>query len=114
MAYYLKNSESLKESFVRMGEEEVDKALLFMEKKKQAVAIHKVRTTCKKVRALARLYRDALDKEQYQLFNSHFRDLAGQLSAMRDVKTALDALNGVLEDWKKRDGSFPFPTWRIG
>ena len=52
-------------------------------------AVHGVRKRCKKVRAVARLCRDALD-EAYQEVNRAFRDTARLVSAQRDAWTLVE------------------------
>jgi CHAD domain-containing protein len=108
MSFYLKTDESSRDAFFRIGMEEIDTALTYIEKKKPAKAVHKVRTRCKRIRALARLYRDALGKDHYKKVNVHFRDLARKLSDLRDTKTMLDTYHEVVEEWSDKGWKLSF------
>jgi len=106
MAFYIKKDESLSDAFLRIGMEEIDTGIQWIEKKKTSAAVHKVRTRCKRIRGLARLYRDALGKKQYKKVNRHFRDLAKSLGDLRDAKTMIDTYEKVVEEWNGKGWKF--------
>ncbi|HUT42116.1 MAG TPA: CHAD domain-containing protein [Gammaproteobacteria bacterium] len=54
--------------------------------------IHEMRKTCKKLRALLRMIRPALDADSFRILNRSIRDFARQLATLRDKKVMLDTL----------------------
>ena len=57
--------------------------------------IHEMRKTCKKLRALLRMIRPALDEDSFLALNRKIRDFARQLAALRDNKVMLDTLDQI-------------------
>ena len=59
--------------------------------------VHSARKCIKKARAAVRLVRDVIGKALYQRENHALRDAAHPLSATRDAKILVDALQGMVE-----------------
>jgi len=66
-------------------------------KKSDDDSIHEARKELKKARATLRLLRDALGKKAYKRENTALRDAARPLSAVRDGRVLIDALNSLIE-----------------
>jgi CHAD domain-containing protein len=60
-------------------------------------SIHEARKELKKARATLRLLRDALGKKAYKRENAALRDAARPLSAVRDGRVLVDALNSLVK-----------------
>jgi len=91
MAYCIRKKEFVADAVRRVAGEQLDKAITEL-KDQQAdrhQTVHQVRKRCKKLRGLLRLVRPALG-ETYRSENAFFRDLAGDLSAVRDAQSVLD------------------------
>lgn len=71
--------------------------------------VHRIRTTCKKLRAGLRLVRGALPKGIYRAHNAFYRDNAARLSAMRDAHVQLATLAAIETRVK---GRVEFPAVR--
>ena len=57
--------------------------------------IHEMRKTCKKLRALLRMIRPALEDDSFRILNGNIRDFARQLASLRDRKVMLDTLEHI-------------------
>lgn len=87
MAYKYRLDEPLELGTRRIALEQVDRA------RKQlaaygdgATAVHETRKCFKRIRALLRLTRPAISKDEYRTANAHFRDLGQLLSQSRDFE----------------------------
>jgi len=75
----------------RMALDQIDKAIGEIDDQRIDAdeTIHQVRKRCKKIRALVRLYRDALGKD-YRSANAHFRDTARLISRNREAVVRIE------------------------
>ncbi len=55
-------------------------------------AIHETRKSCKRMRALLRLFRDTLGTSTYRTADAYYRDLSRTLSPLRDAAARLECL----------------------
>jgi len=86
------------EAVQRIALEQLDQALAHTEAKARLDdAVHDVRVCFKKLRALIRLIRKELGKEQYQRENIFYRDLNRGLSNVRDTATLTEILDKLTE-----------------
>ncbi len=97
MAYRLLGNESTEEFLKRVASEQVAKALRDLEGADTDLheAVHEFRKRCKKIRGLIRLLRPGFP--DYSAENAWFRDLAGELSAIRDATSMQESLAALLE-----------------
>ncbi len=99
MAYRFQRRECIDDGVRRIVSEQIEKAIAEVkdESMSRADVIHQVRKRCKKIRAVVRLIRP--DNETlYEQENAFFRDLAGDLSALRDLDVMIETLEGLEED----------------
>jgi len=94
MAYRFHPAETLPESAVRVHREQIEQALKDIAKadKDPDEAVHEVRKRLKKLRGLARLLRFVMPDE-YSDLNARYRNLGRELSALRDARAKLEALD---------------------
>ncbi len=59
------------------------------------VNIHEMRKTCKKLRALLRMLRPAMDRDSFHTLDRAIRDFARQLAGLRDSKVMLDTIEHI-------------------
>lgn len=99
MAYRFQRQESIDDGVRRIVSEQVEKAIgeLKDESMDRAEAIHQVRKRCKKIRAVVRLIRPE-NESLYKQENAIFRDLAGDVSALRDLDVMIGTLDGLAKD----------------
>jgi len=102
MAYRYKNHLQLAAETRRIVEDQIDKAVeeIDDEDLDPGDTIHQVRKRCKKIRAVLRLARGALSEADiYQAENRYFRDIARELSMLRDsqvlIQTHDDLARGI-------------------
>jgi CHAD domain-containing protein len=94
----LKHRESGTRGARRITRRRIKSALqTLVPKKSDDDSIHEARKELKKARATLRLLRDALGKKAYKRENTALRDAARPLSAVRDGRVLLDALNSLVE-----------------
>jgi CHAD domain-containing protein len=75
-------------------------------------AVHEVRKSFKRVRALVRLARDELGDEAYRRENAMFRDAGRELSGARDAKVMLETLDGLTRGHREELGPGAFAGLR--
>jgi CHAD domain-containing protein len=75
-------------------------------------AVHEVRKSCKKIRAVLRLVRPTIGKNHYQFENAAFRDTARPLTEVRDAKILVDTLDKVGKHFADRVRGRPFAEVR--
>lgn len=99
MAYRLLANESTQEFLQRVASEQVAKAIADLEGADDDLheAVHEFRKRCKKIRGLIRLVRPGFP--DYSAENAWFRDLAGQLSALRDATSMQESLASLVEHY---------------
>jgi CHAD domain-containing protein len=104
MAFRLKEDESIRKGIKRLIRKELDKALQLLTRKKKTKedeAVHEVRKSLKKVRALLRLIRDAIGSKTYRQENYGFRDAARPLIEVRDAKILVEAVDKLTDHFAK-------------
>ncbi len=74
-------------------------------------AVHEARKTLKRLRALARLVRGAIPRQEFRIANQTFRDAKNSLGGLRDAKVRLNTLaalragrNGTAEELESQAG----------
>src|SRR6266850_1644487 len=99
MSYRLKEGEGLNDGFKRIVLEQIDKALdnLKPTVRNKDEAIHDARVCIKKIRALLRLFRDALGDETYRAEDTAYRDAARALSKVRDSAALLEIVDKLID-----------------
>ena len=102
MSYLLEKERSLKKNINTIALEEIEGCLYSLENLDIHEAVHDIRKRLKKLRALARLFRDEMGEENYKEINIFFRDLGRELSDLRDLTAHMETL----EILKERYGKF--------
>lgn len=100
MAYQFEADESVSDGVKRIALEQLSSVLEQLGETrvtKQDRAIHQARKGLKKLRALLRLVRTQLGKEDYHRENACFRDAGRVLSTMRDAQVRLSTLEDLTE-----------------
>src|SRR6056297_686685 len=97
VAYRLREDESIEEFLKRVASEQVAKAIEDLEGADEELheAVHEFRKRGKKIRGLIRLVRPGFT--EYAGENAWFRDLAGELSAIRDATSMQESLAALRE-----------------
>lgn len=100
MAYRIRSGEPVTEATRRIAHEQLDKAVSELANRDVDVheSIHQARKRFKKIRALLRLVRPALG-ETYSHENAWFRDVAGELSRVRDASALVETLDSLGETY---------------
>lgn len=103
MSFNLVAAESLPGSVRRIAREQIDQAIENLENPggDREGAVHDARKSCKKLRAVLRLVRDALGKKMYGRENACFRDAAKELAEVRDSTVLIETFDA-LRHWKGR------------
>lgn len=104
MPYALQPDEPTGDALPRIAVEMLDKAVAALSSPDGVTAVHETRKSCKRVRALLRMYRPGLGP-CYRAANSEVRDVARLLSASRDedvLPMTCDKLLGKLSDQETR------------
>lgn len=101
MGYKLKAGENLNKGFKRIASEQLEKAILQLEKSEnyEHEAVHDVRKRMKKIRAVIRLLRSNFGKKLYQKENGFYRDVARKLSTIRDTTSTLQIAENVIKKY---------------
>lgn len=103
MAFRIKRKESVEEGVKRILVEQLSKAENELPDSNDPDlhdAIHQSRKRCKKVRALYRLVRPRVPKV-YKRENARFRDVARELSKVRDAEAMIECYDRVLDRFGK-------------
>lgn len=94
MAYYIKEEEPIQPGLRRIEIEQLEKAFNHLNKREKLhEAVHKVRRRFKKLRALARLVRPGIGKQDYRYYNRLYRDEARKISDLRDATAMIETLD---------------------
>ncbi len=95
MAFRLKKNESASAGIRRVAREEIDEAIELLENRKAdpSETVHELRKQVKRIRAVVRLVRDELGEEVFRRENRALRELGRRLSAARDAKVRVSALD---------------------
>jgi len=97
MAYRLKHGESVPKGVKRIAREEIESAVEYLRGRSGVdpdKAVHEVRKSIKKMRALLRLVAAGLDGA-YDQENARLRDIGRQLSELRDADAVIGAFDGL-------------------
>jgi CHAD domain-containing protein len=99
MSYRLKDHEAVSDGIKRVILEQMDTALHAVQATSGSrdEAVHDVRTSLKKIRALLRLVQDEMDGDVFQQENVCFRDAGRRLSAVRDAAVMLETFDKLRE-----------------
>lgn len=106
MAYRLKRCDDVPGEIQRIVEEQIDRGIGEIDSPDvdAPTAVHQVRKRCKKMRAVLRLARGPLEKDDtYTAENAWYRDLARELSALRDADVLIETHDALVEDVKDPD-----------
>jgi len=105
MAYRLKLDKSAKASIRKVAEKQLESAIRGLESAgdERLKQVHDIRVHLKKLRAALRLVRSAIGAH-YQTENACFRDVAHELSPLRDAQAALEMFDK-LADIARQQGA---------
>jgi CHAD domain-containing protein len=92
----------------RLGRREVDRALRALEHCARLEPVHEVRTDIKRLRALLRLVRPALRRDDYRWCSTTLRKAAGCLAPARDAHVKVNALAELIRHFGRRLPARPF------
>jgi CHAD domain-containing protein len=112
VAYRFDPDEQVQDAFRRCAREQLDDAVrqLCEEIERDPVeAVHEARKSVKKERAVLRLLRGALPREQRSSENAALRDAARRLSGMRDADVLIETVDSLADGFA---GQVPKRTFR--
>jgi CHAD domain-containing protein len=97
MTYQLERDEAVSAGVRRMTVEQIDAALDWLGRPPEQIhdAVHAVRQSSKRVRALLELVRDGIGDEAYRREHACFRDVARRLGGARDAAVLVETLEGL-------------------
>ncbi len=100
MSFSINFDRSLGAERRRIALAQIDRAIVDLDASEQTLVtrVHQFRKRCKKLRALARLFRPANERE-YRALNLALRDAARRVSALRDADAALATHEHLLEHY---------------
>ena len=106
MAYSLKSGESVREGIIRIGIDQLDRAIreLTDEHLSLPEQVHQARKRFKKIRGLLRLVRPAME-DTYSRENAWFRDAGRELATVRDAEVAVKTVAKLEERFRDQIGS---------
>lgn len=109
MSYALKQRESIEDGIRRVVREQIDSSISEILDKNvdRHEAVHQIRKRCKKIRGVLRLVRPAIGRT-YRLENTFFRDIARDLSNIRDAQALIETFDSVMEHQEKSNGHESF------
>lgn len=109
MAYQFLLSEPIGIGVRRVGREQIDQAIeLLSDPPDPHRSVHEARKCLKRIRAVLRLARPALEPDTFRKENCRFRDIARGLSQARDSQAMLEALDKLGQDAGRKDGGKAF------
>ncbi len=86
MSYRFEHQEPFDSGFRRIAREQIDIARTLLDHAGNSPeAVHSIRKSLKRLRALMRLCRPCLAEADYKKYNTRFRDIARMLAASRDA-----------------------------
>ena len=106
MPYRLKDSNAVAEEIERIVTDQIDRAVDEIDDGTldPHVAVHQVRKRCKKIRAVLRLARDPLGKDDtFAVENARYRDIARELSTLRDAEALIATHDALTTDLQNPD-----------
>ena len=98
MTYRLKADESVPQGIKRIATKQIEKAISVLSATDELgvdEAVHQARKRLKKIRAVVRLVRDRLNKDNYKQENARFRNLGRALASLRDAKVRIKTLDNL-------------------
>lgn len=95
MNYKLEEGLSVKKNIVTVAETEVNGCIYSLDQLPLHEAIHDIRKRLKKLRALARLFRDEMGEDEYKNINIFYRDLGRDLAPIRDLTAHLETIEAI-------------------
>ncbi|SDR96700.1 CHAD domain-containing protein [Gramella sp. MAR_2010_147] len=107
MEYKLNKDQNFQEEIQLIFEAEVNGCIEALRDLDIHEAIHDIRKRMKKLRALARLFRDEMGEKEYKALNIRFRDLGREISSLRDLTAHLETL----ENLKSRYGKYLYKSF---
>jgi CHAD domain-containing protein len=105
MRYCFKRRERVSDGIHRIAREQIDAALKDLRGRKPDEGIYQARKRLKKLRAVLRLVRPSLDPAVFDRENAMLRDVARQLSLVRDADVLVEVTEG-LRPQRGRDAAF--------
>jgi CHAD domain-containing protein len=106
MAFEIKPRKSLEKNLRKLVKSQVDKAATALRGEADLPIpeiVHEVRRRFKRIRALARLSKQAIGEEAANRLNERFRDAARPLSELRDANVLVKTLDQLAERWPAAD-----------
>lgn len=100
MSYRIEAGEPVEDALRRIAFEQIAKARSDLEDDDPRRAVHEVRKRCKKLRALLRLVRPAMEGT-YQRENAHLRDAARELSDLRDATSLIESFDALMKRFEE-------------
>jgi len=116
MRFELNPEKSLKQNLRRLLAKQNDKAASALRGEmnlQDDAIVHEVRKRFKRIRAMARLGREALGEERAGEINSWFRDAGRSLSEMRDAGVLIHTINNLADEWTDEDRPEAFEPLRV-
>lgn len=101
MGFKIKRKERIQRAFHRLGRRQVKKALKQLRNPDQLEALHEVRKTTKRTRALLRLFRASMSNKNYRSCAEPLHEAAGLLGAARDAHVKLHAVVDLMNRFKQ-------------
>jgi CHAD domain-containing protein len=116
MSYRLKNHETVPDGIKRVILEHMDTILHAAQTTdgNRDEAVHDVRTSLKKIRALLRLVRDEMGDDAFGQENVCFRDAGRRLSAVRDAAVLIETFDALTEHFSAQLAPDAFTDLRKG
>jgi CHAD domain-containing protein len=105
MRYCFKRRERISEGLDRIARDQLDGALKDLRGRKPEEGVYQARKRLKKLRAVLRLARPGLDPAVFDRENTTLRDVARQLSVVRDADVLVEVIEG-LRPHNGRDAAF--------
>jgi len=106
MPYRLTSRNDVPGGIQRIVQEQIDRAIGEIDDTgiERPTAVHQVRKRCKKMRAVLRMARGPLGKDDtYARENAWYRDLARDLSSLRDADVLIETHDALVDDIKDPD-----------
>jgi CHAD domain-containing protein len=103
MSFQLRPEESRRKSLRRIVRKQMDavmEELSAVQKGHRDEAVHEVRKSFNKIRAVLRLVRPAIGDKSYRRENTCFRDAARPVTEVRDARILIETLDKLLEHFQ--------------
>jgi CHAD domain-containing protein len=113
MPFRFKKKESVAKAVRRLCCERLDDALETLDKGARLTAVHHVRKEIKKLRSILRLIRQEIGKNKYGEHTQALRRAANLLTHFRDAQVKLNAFDGLVQHFKRKLPTRPFPEIKM-